>query len=877
MRAAIEDMARFPQASESAERKTRMPICDKHASNTAADDSFARDLPEQKLHRFNCFAHVGHKTANRLCDIFPNEKRGLLHSCLAYNFGGTLGLVKTCMKAVNRKGFQWFDAAQGPGSDDDKHREAVWSQRMDISEDANNKIGTGPQLVYLRRKRLWNGRYRRRGRSEHFCFSRSCCEGPDHCLRQMDEAIDQEIGPVPWVPSRFLKIEITMDWVLFWLSCHGILLDATEMAFANNSKPSPASRPAAADGAVPCDEKQEDEPSDEDEHAWHLPEEDLGLTDPLPDDDALQRQSTFRKNTLAWIQSRPTGRLTIFRKIMRGQQMGQRLLVEHSGDGWVARETRRRAKGERPTYRVVKAAQGAFHKPIISKWSRLMRDEGEWADLPAEYRRHDLSIHAFRGLNAAICNKYEMEGKVLEHYPFMPYDILDESTIGQDEIVALRVASDFVTQPCIMDPQWYAHCEEFSTPAAFNSADSKAIAVCRADEIELDNYSAEAANANIHRTIRRALQQKLASLEDVSANALLRLDRQIHTNLWGAQTYPPDHQPSAVMHSKRKRQRGGGGGVCRAFVSYMASRMIRDNGRADFSAIMAAYKYERAEQHSELLESFREAGKHATKARQQQRAEGQRWNVSSFGRVTRQAKSNDSRIRELKAVTAAEDLLSQPKETVPIADATQIVPFGRPTVCTAIAAAAGDKLDDQMYLFRCVARHKATLERKTQESVVPQVRKDLQTTTPFLSQDLHALQPQGSGELRTLDSGRIFDVFWHEDISSEAQSKVSMMCKGAPQVVKACDTLWKKEHTMITRESAMKVGPIPAAARPTFCHRFGLGLCLCKGNGLLAKLMADNLAKVVCSRARKESPFRRLLTSGFVVFHIGSAPLQQHG
>ena len=95
----------------------------------------------------------------------------------------------------------------------------------------------------------------------------------------------------------FLKIEITMDWALFWLSCHAILLHATEMAFANNSKPSPASRPAAADGAVPCDEKQEDEPSDEDEHAWHLPEEDLGLTDPLPDDDALQRQSTFRTKT----------------------------------------------------------------------------------------------------------------------------------------------------------------------------------------------------------------------------------------------------------------------------------------------------------------------------------------------------------------------------------------------------------------------------------------------------------------------------------------------------------------------------------------------------------------------------------------------------
>ena len=121
MARALEDVTSFPAPSDGFRRKTRLSIFDKHRSSIAADDHMTAAHPNETLHRFHCFPHVGHKTADRLYDAYPNEKRGLLRSCLANSFGGTLALLKHNMKIANSKGFQWFDNRKGPGAEHDAY------------------------------------------------------------------------------------------------------------------------------------------------------------------------------------------------------------------------------------------------------------------------------------------------------------------------------------------------------------------------------------------------------------------------------------------------------------------------------------------------------------------------------------------------------------------------------------------------------------------------------------------------------------------------------------------------------------------------------------------------------------------------------------
>ena len=130
----------------------------------------------------------------------------------------------------------------------------------------------------------------------------------------------------------------------------------------------------------------------------HLPEEDLQLPDPVKDHDAGMRQSTFRGNAIAWIRSKPAGRLLTLRKILRAQQECQRMLIEASSQGSQRAELKRRIAGEPPSFSVVKAAEGGFHTQTLRDWTALMQKESEWQCLPEQHKTHELSIQSFRAL-----------------------------------------------------------------------------------------------------------------------------------------------------------------------------------------------------------------------------------------------------------------------------------------------------------------------------------------------------------------------------------------------------------------------------------------------------------------------------------------------
>ena len=865
-RKALDCHVQFPQVATEYQRKTRLPLADKHATNTAVDFSYARDYPEEILHKFNCFVHVEHKVADKTCEVYPNEKKGLLHSCLSINFAGSLSTLKASLKKLNRQEFVWIDATCGPGADEDAYRESVFKQCCEATLDDHREVSTGFLIIVQRRRKLWNGRYRRCGKTEHFCFSRLCCRDANHCLEQMDAAIDDEPGPGDWCPSRFMRIEDTVDWELFWQLCHGLLPLAVEDSFGDSvaAKKQEADDPMSALLAHPLE--SEDHESD---HDWHMPEDDIGLEEPLKDQTHEQRQSTFRKNTVVWIRSKPAGRLWCFKSTIRVQQAAQRFLVEHAGQKWMSKEVKRRLEGRRPSYRVVKAAKGEFHKPAMRDWSRLMRQEEAWDGLPEQFRRHDLSIQSYRGLAAALCTKYQLEVKVMEAYPFKGYLLLDDSSLGSCDMAALEIQQDFERDPCTLCPQWFAHCQEFPTAETLLQPKSVALVACRGDEAELDNWGVESHNANLYRTIKKAVQQKLAKVQDVSAGWILRNDRLMHTQVWGDIEYPADIISTAASPTK-SLMTGGGGGVCRAYVSLLAPDHLRADGRTDFAAIMAKYKVESQKEHSAVLESLKEVGLEATRARREQFKHGERWHMSSFGKVRPQALKSEERKAELRHLMAA---LIAPSVPAPPASGDlgggQIVPCAvDPSLVGRIVAVAGEHLPDQLALLRRVGRHRTTQERKSDEAVVKEVRESLAVSKPLLGKRLPVSQ-SSSSSLRTLDAGMFFDIFFHEDVCSDVMRKVSAMCKHAPVVVKACEALWHRDHEMVTESEAPTVGTIPASAKPTYCHANGAGLCICKGRGLLARIMAENLARAVCSRAPKDSELRKLLKQSYVVFHIG--------
>ena len=103
----------------------------------------------------------------------------------------------------------------------------------------------------------------------------------------------------------------------------------------------------------------EDDRDDEAE-VTHLPEEDLGMPDPLRDQTQEQRQSTFRLNSLVWFRSVPGGRCWISCTISSGQQEAMRRWIKASGIKARKQELARRCAGHPPEYQIVKVTEGYF-------------------------------------------------------------------------------------------------------------------------------------------------------------------------------------------------------------------------------------------------------------------------------------------------------------------------------------------------------------------------------------------------------------------------------------------------------------------------------------------------------------------------------------
>jgi len=420
-----------------------------------------------------------------------------------------------------RERLQVYDwGSEGPGPQHDQHRESVLAH---TSESATLMVSTPARSMQaeetlLRRRKLLNGRLRRRGTVEHWCKGPSCCTSVAHTLEQMDELVDADPGPREWVVHRWVGIERTVEWHLFWLMAHGLLVDAYLAEFATKS----SAAPDPPDG-VPllaledCDHDNSDG-EEPDEHEFGDAE--VELVDPVKDSTAEQRQSTYRANAVLWYGSKPAGRLWIFRQIIGAQQHTTRALINQSSAAEQVREARRRVKGTPPSYRVTRAAQLEFVKPGLVDYGKLLHAGDAWQGMPQEFATHDLSVHAFRSISGAACTAFQLAMLPYQHYPLKPYKLLSQD-VRERNSCALEMVSDYKNTPCIMCPFWFRFMQKHTTFAALLSAEALADVACHAEHVDVDTISVECGNASIHRYIKKALQERVVHLLDISGSMIM--------------------------------------------------------------------------------------------------------------------------------------------------------------------------------------------------------------------------------------------------------------------------------------------------------------------------------------------------------------------
>ena len=606
VRSALDHFTTLPPKSKHFVAITRMPVADQHISNQGADDTYSRDMPDELKHRFDCHAHIEKRVADRSFDVFPNEKKGLLHCTLSCNFGGLLLQIKSAMKHEFKEHLIWHDSTFGADVAAAAYRERVFALCCDPAETSDKRSRVAKTTIYYQRRRFLNGRYRRRGRYEHFCANRQCCRDREHCLSQLFQMVDSETGPRQWCVQEWSGMEDCVDWVTFYL----LFNDMFEIVYLKVVSGEPSAGVDVVANAVLDAEDEEaraaDHEDESDGEATHLPEADLNLPDPTKEDSYERKQSTFRANGAIWLRSKPVGRLFVFRMLIRPQQHGMRTIIKDSSKQEKRKELMRRRAGKPPKYRVTMATEGRYTKAPMQKWSQMLRDELEWSILPMEYRNHELSTHAFRGLCALLCSKHELQVEVLENsFPMKGYKLLSTKAAGTDILVATELIRTYEHDPCVLDARWFDHCERYNTVQKMLSNDSKAEVALHADEADIDNIDTETNNTIIHRSVRRCVQQKLANIMDVAASFAMSSDRQIHTHLFGEKKYTADMLPDNKRVEKKSKARCGGGGLARAFVSAHAAMYRKSNGKLDLAAIWRLYRAEKAKEVSPLLDSLR--------------------------------------------------------------------------------------------------------------------------------------------------------------------------------------------------------------------------------------------------------------------------------
>lgn len=300
------------------------------------------------------------------------------------------------------------------------------------------------------------------------------------------------------------------------------------------------------------------------------------------------QQSQSRMIALRWFSSgRTDGCLVALRRIAEIHRVVMKTLLYCSGEAFESKQ--RYAEHLRETAGETAFASRAFrglllaeHEPVDSALRScrdLLTDTKLWEALPGQDKNTDFKLELFKVVSAYFCVLSELRTE-FEGYPMKLFLLLRNADL----------AATIEGEPCRHDPftaSFVSHWSErggIASQGALNDLRSTLL------QASWDIVAVEVSHSRLRRTlVGSSTQTHTMSLPDASALELLRSFRKLKGNAQtgkaGAKRGLAHEPPEPTGQPESKRQRPGGGGPWRAFVS----DMIRSGACRDLSKMSDLY------------------------------------------------------------------------------------------------------------------------------------------------------------------------------------------------------------------------------------------------------------------------------------------------
>ena len=405
-----------------------------------------------------------------------------------------------------------------------------------------------------------------------------------------------------------------------------------------------------------------------------------------------------------------------------------------------------------------------------------------------------------------------------------------------------------------------------------------------ADVAQGDNGSIEANNAQLRRRAKVATQQKKLDLADLSTFFVLGESKAESLLLYGQG--PPQVEagtsgaPAASGPSAEPpKMAGGGGGLCRKYISTFCHLYKDESGQVDITAATAAYRHAQTDpDQAEVLASLADDARRGTLAVREAFQKFGRKSVaplSAFGRVKRNqgeiAKlANETRLvlTDLeRAAEARSTVAASPLDVLAIRDAHR-------SVQAVVATIPGDLETVQRILRRTARMHACDVAKQARQRDA-ELRDVIVAATPS-GIDMSSANLLKSGQLRTLPSGdciggigSVSDLVWVDhnvDVAADvvAHLRNRKKSKDGKATGKALLGAYDRFHKLIRHDQQPKI-VLSQNCRPRFCYQHGMGHCLCTGDGILLRLIKRNFASALCRLCPAKTSLRSWLMDGWLV------------
>ena len=511
----------------------------------------------------------------------------------------------------------------------------------------------------------------------------------------------------------------------------------------------------------------------------------------------------------------------------------QKELLKTSGLPFEREQLRREAEGQPRRLKPLIALQMEISGPSLKRYGTLMVDAVQWDHLPPECKIHSLAMSGFRCAAKSAASLYRAEVVKNRTYPFLSFGpAAATQAVAHD--YAQTIVRDRENQPCIMDPWSFEISGEMPTVALQMSPVPRAKLNLIGKHSDLENSQTEADNAQDRRNIKQRLQQPQPHLTDVCAQHVARFSRAARATEFGDETDDSSSSSEEAVHR--------GGGTYRAYISAHKDELKGADGKVDFKMAKASWDSRDmdTQEHKEIVET----GKAATAAgRLKAGASSAMVDVSSnFGRVknehTRSADRSEKRNTLLQFIDEA---VGSANSVVRDHDLQLEVVHRNPMsmVLSHVAKAAGGGLDAQLQemdrVCRAVAWRMNSRKREAKQKVKEFIEQSSSSSLNLLSSTILSLPLLQFSSLKRVATP-VPRFQFVDRLHSYAEALLeSLLESRKPSAVAAKQAFADGFHKFVKMkptDSVPDLPPVSASFRPTYCHKYGAGRCICSGIGI---------------------------------------------